>query len=305
MSRFLALFCGLLVLGAVAGAADVGSGLVGHWRFDGCDGKVVKDLSPSGNDGVIDGGELRKGKAGSSLELDGLGGHVLIVEKTLFNFFNAITASLWVKATELRRNTVLFGVPHTNETWTTPMFGMYAAEGHIVYGMWSSRGTTKVLVEIADALPLDTWTLLTATYDGAAVRLYVNGTLSAQKPHAGTLVHNGQLLFIGKGLGYSKPSLKGCVGELRLYARALTAEEAKALFNETKSSYDLVGPALKPAHGDGTVMVETHGNSPASASPWRQQPTRLLELLKGYTSSGESVPLTRLPLLECACDASG
>ncbi len=293
MSRFAVL--GLIVfLAAVGTAADLHSGLAGHWQFDGCDGKIVKDLSPRGNDGVIDGGELRKEKSGTSLELDGLGSHVLIAEKTLFDFSNAITASLWVRASELRDKTVFFGVPHTNESWTTPMFGMYASEDHVVYGMWGNHGATKVLVETAGALPLDTWTLLTGTYDGAAVRLYVNGTLSAEKPHTGAIVRNGQPLILGKGLGYSKPSLKGRIGELRLYSRALTADEVRALFEQTQSAYDLSAPpATKPAHGDGTVMVETHGNSPTSSSPWRQQPTRLLELLKGYTPSGESVKLNR------------
>ncbi len=215
MIKLLAPFCGLLILGAIAGAADIGGpqlavgGLAGHRRFDGCDGKVVKDRSPLGNDGVIDGGEVRKERAGRSLELDGLGGHVLIAEKTLFNFTNAITASLWVKAAELRRNTVLFGVPHTNETWTTPMFGMYAVEGRIVLGIWGTRDTGKVLVETAEALPLETWTLLTGTYDGAAVRLYVNGVLSAEKPRTGPIARNGQPLILGKGLAQSLGAVTG------------------------------------------------------------------------------------------------
>jgi hypothetical protein len=294
MIKLLTSFCGLLVLGAVAEAADFGGGLAGLWRFDGCNGKVVKDLSPRGNDGVIDGGVLRKEKAGKSLELDGLGGHVLIAEKSLFNFTNTLTASLWVKATELRRNTVFFGVPHTNETWTTPMFGMYVVENRIVYGIWGTRNTAKVLVETADEFPLNTWTLLTGTYDGATVRLYVNGTLSAEKPRTGPVARNDQPLILGKGLGYSKPSLKGHIGELRLYSRALTAKEVKTLFEETKSSYDLSGPAaVKPKHNDGTVIVESPGTGNAADKPWRKYPTRLLELLDGYTLSGESVKLNR------------
>ncbi len=293
MFKQAAVFCGFLVLGAVAAAADIDNGVVGQWRFDGCDGKVAKDSSPRGNHGVIDGGELRKEKAGTSLEFDGLGGHVLITEKTLFNFSNAITASLWIRASVLRDNTVLFGVPHTNESWTTPMFGMYASGGRIVYGMWGSRGIAKVLVETAGELPLDTWTLLTATYDGAAVKFYVNGTLSAERPHTGHVMRNGQPLIIGRGFNDTKPPLKGRIGELRLYVRALTADEVKALFDKTKSGFDLTAPPSKPGHGDGTVIVETHGNSPAGSSPWRQQPTRLLELLKGYTPSGDQVKLNR------------
>lgn len=294
MTKLLASFCGLLVLGVVADAAETGGGLVGHWSFDGCDGKIVKDRSALGNDGVIDGGEVRKERAGVSLELDGLGGHVLIARKTLFNFTNTLTASLWVKAAELRRNTVFFGVPHTNETWTTPMFGMYAADGRVVFGIWGTRDTAKVLVETADEFPLNTWTLLTGTYDGAAVKFYVNGKLSAEKPRTGPIARNGQPLILGKGLGYSKPSLKGRAGELRLYSRALTVEEVKALFDETRSSYDLAGPtAVKPKHNDGMIIVESPGTGNAADKPWRKYPTRLLELLDGYKPSGESVKLNR------------
>jgi Concanavalin A-like lectin/glucanases superfamily len=292
-SRFTVL--GLVAfLTAVGVAADLQSGLVGHWRFEGCNGKVVKDLSSQGSDGIIDGGVVRREKAGASLELDGLGSHVRISEKSLFDFKDVITASLWVRASELRDRTVFFGVPHTNDSWTTPMFGMYAAEGRVVYGMWGNHGASKVLVETADPFPLDTWTMLTATYDGAAVKLYVNGALTAEKPRTGAMVHNGQPLVLGKGLGYSKPSLKGRIGELRLYSRALAAEDVKALFEQTKTAFDLSVPqAAKPKFGDGTVIVETHRNSPDSASPWRQQTTRLLELLKGYTPSGDRVKLDR------------
>lgn len=275
-------------------SADLTTGLVGHWQFKDSDGKMVKDLSSRHNNGLIDSGSLRQEKATTSLELDGLGSHVLIREAKPFQLASAVSASLWVKAVELRNQTVLFGIPHTNDSWTTPMFGMYAVEGHVIYGMWGSHGTTKVLVETADVLPLATWTLLTATYDGAAVRLYVNGALSAEKPHKGTIVRNGQPLILGKGLGYSKPSLKGRLGELRLYARALADAEVRALYEQGKSGYDLSGPtATPPKRVDGTVIVESPGSSPASDKPWRKYPTRLLELVDGYTSSGATVKLNR------------
>ena len=285
-------FCALLFLRALATAADPGSGLVGHWRFDGGDGRTVKDLSPRGNDGVIEAGVPRQEKGAGSLEFDGLGSHVIIEEKSAFGFSNAITASLWVKPFELRKHTVFFGVPHTTDSWTTPMFGMYANEGRAVFGMWGSRGVPKVLVETPAELPLQTWSLLTATYDGATVKLYLNGAPAAEAPHTGEIVRNGQPLILGRGLGDAKPSLKGRIGELRLYACALTAEEVRALFEQTKSAFDLTGPAGAKFR-DGTVIVESSGTGNAAEKPWRKYPTRLLESLDGYKPSGASVELNR------------
>jgi len=286
------LVCGWLAcLGALA-APDLSRGLAGYWNFAGCDGKVVCDQSPAHNDGTIMDGKLCQERATTSLELDGLGGHVLIPSRAGTGFSNALTAAIWVRAAELRNNTPLFGVPHTNASWTTPMFGMYLSGGRVVFGMWGSRNVSKLLLESTGELPLNSWTWLATTFDGANVRLYVNGKLDAERPHAGTLVANGQPLIIGKGLGHLKPSLTGRIGELRLYSRCLSAEEIHALCAQTSSAYDLAAPAAKQFK-DGTVIVETHNSSPDDTRPWRKNPTRLLEQLAGYTSRADSVKLDR------------
>jgi hypothetical protein len=294
MSKFhVLLFACLLGLTSMAARADLKSDLVGHWRFENCDGKTVKDLSPKGNVGVIDAGELRKEKGSTSLDLDGMGAHVLVRENTPFNITTNLTASLWVRIADVKNNMVLFGIPHTNDSWTTPMFGMYCSDNRVVYGMWGERGATKVLVQTTAEFPTDTWTLLTATYDGATAKLYLNGVLNAEKPRTGNLIRNGAPLVIGKGLGYAKPSLKGRIGELRLYSRALGTEEVRALYDQTKTGYDLAGPSVRSQYKDGTVIVETHGSSPAGDKPWVPHATRLLEKLDGYTPSGSSVKVNQ------------
>lgn len=63
-----------------------------------------------------------------------------------------------------------------------------------------------------------------------------------------------------------------------------------ALYDQTKSGYDLSAPA-KRTFKDGTVIVETHRNSPESSAPWLKQTTRLLELLDGYKATGGSAKL--------------
>lgn len=288
MFKRLAILVAVLAVAALPAAADLKTGLVGWWRFADSDGKTVKDLSPRGNNGIIEGGTLRPEKAGQSLELDGLGGHVVVAEKTPFGLTKAVTSALWVKAAVLRTNTTIFGVPMPTPGWTTPVFGMYAANGRIVYGQWGSQGVAKALVETPDPLPLNTWIFLAATADGAVVRLYVNGAPVAEKPHAGALSRAEQPLFIGKGAGYGRPSLNGRVGEVRLYDRALGADEVRALFDETRTAYDLAGPPPKRTFADGTVTVESPGSSPDKGT-WRAYPTRVLEKLAGYAPSGGDV----------------
>ena len=289
MTKFhfcLAVLC-LCLVNTIA-IANPSNALVGCWRFDGCDGKTVKDSSPRKNSGFIEDGVLCQEKSTTSLELDGWGGHVLIRETTPFGFDNKVTASLWIKASELRENTPLFGQPHTNDSWITPMFGMYASGGRVVFGLWGDKENKKALVETTKEIPLDTWIFLAGTYDGTTARLFINGALNSEQPHTGRIVNNGQPLILGKGLGDTKPPFKGRIGELRLNARSFTAEEVRALYEQTKTAYDLSSPPIQTAarFKDGTVLVETHGNSPESSKPWRAYPTKLLELLDGYKPMG-------------------
>ena len=281
----------VMVLAGLSSASGNASDLVGHWSFDGCDGKVVKDRSGAGHDGVVAGGELRKEKGAVSLALDGLDGHVLVDVTRPLDLHTNITAVLWVKAARLRNNTVLFGVPNAKPEWTTPAFGMYVSGGRVTYGQFGDGRTSKVLVETKSELPQNQWVFLVATSDGSAVRLYLNGSLDAEEAQRAVIAFNGQPLLLGKGLG-DKPSLYGRIGELRLYNRALSAGEVRALFEETRSAYELA-PLTAASSRDGTVPVETHGNNPDLKMPWRVQPTRLLEKLDGYTPSGGHVQVNK------------
>ena len=272
-------------------AALKAAGSVGDWRFDGSDGKTVQDRSANGTNGEILLGEIRREKSRISLELDGLDAYVLIRRRHRLGFANAMTATFWVKAAELRNNTVLFGVPHDNESWTTPVYGMYVDRERVVYGMWLNKGASKVLVESPAELPLDTWTFLAGTYDGASARLYVNGSSAAEKPARGSIADNEQPLLIGKGLGVKKPPLRGCVGELRLYDRC-TAGRRDPIFVRENQIGRRPRRAAEKNLVDGTVVVETHGNSPGER-PWRRESTRLLELLDGYKPLGDRLQRDR------------
>lgn len=280
----------LFVLPLSSALADNPSGPIGWWTLEGCDGKVARDASGHGFDGAIEYCELRSEKAAASLEFDGLDSAMVIPPRVADGLSNALSVSIWIRAKELRQSTVLFGVPHTNDSWTTPMFGMYLNDGHVVFGMAPSKNLPKLLLQAGRPLPRSTWTHLAATYDGSTVRVYVDGEPDGEKPHRGSIVRNGQPLIIGRGLAYAKPPFKGRIGELRLYDRGLTAAEIRTLFEQTRGGFDHSAPS-DPMQGDGTVVVETKSGRPDGDGPWTPHPTRLLEGLKGYTSQFERVRL--------------
>jgi hypothetical protein len=75
------------------------------------------------------------------------------------------------------------------------------------------------------ALGLSTWTHLAQTWDGSALRLYIDGAEVATQPSPGTLITSTGQVRIG---GSSGQFFSGLIDEVRIYNRARTAAEIAA-----------------------------------------------------------------------------
>jgi hypothetical protein len=76
-------------------------------------------------------------------------------------------------------------------------------------------------------LPLNVWTHLAATYDGAQQRLYVNGVPVATRAQTGSIAVSGSPLRFG-GNAVRSEFFKGRIDEVRVYNRALLQSEIQA-----------------------------------------------------------------------------
>src|SRR5262249_43009101 len=74
-----------------------------------------------------------------------------------------------------------------------------------------------------------TWYHVAMTYDGASLKLYVNGALDASMNLSGALLATSQPLQIG-GLAGGPWFINGLVDEPTLYGRALAAVEVQAVY---------------------------------------------------------------------------
>ena len=94
----------------------------------------------------------------------------------------------------------------------------------------------KEVVSPAAAIPLNVWTHVAGTFDGANLKCYVNGVLVGTLPYAGTIDKVGQYVAkagrLADNQGASQTRFfNGYIDEIRIWERALTAAELVANMN--------------------------------------------------------------------------
>jgi hypothetical protein len=138
--------------------------------------------------------------------------------------------------------------PYTLELWVRPhtIDGTFrflisreqtTAAGRQGTGIWLSstglgfeRWTDGVAstVHYAAGLPLGTWSQVTATYDGALMRLYVNGSQVGSRETSAALPALSAPTAIGAGAGAHSGFFAGDIDEVSLYPRAIIRSHVSA-----------------------------------------------------------------------------
>ena len=86
-----------------------------------------------------------------------------------------------------------------------------------------SNGTSQVKLTSKSTFTTNTWYHIAATYDGAAMKLYINGNLDTSAAMTGSFVANGTF-----NLGYSfdaNRNMNGLLDEMRVWKKALSPSE--------------------------------------------------------------------------------
>jgi hypothetical protein len=110
------------------------------------------------------------------------------------------------------------------------------------------RTGTNISASGTAALGLNVWTHLAATYDGAMLRLYVNGALAGSTALTGSLDATTGPLRIG-GNSVRSEWFNGLIDEVRVYSRALSQSEIQTDMNTA------VGSSVLPTPPTGVRIV--------------------------------------------------
>jgi len=117
-------------------------------------------------------------------------------------------------------------------------------------------------------LPLNEWTHLAGTYDGNAVKLYVNGQLEVEDTSGGVgMLQDANDLSIGNRSDGNDRAFAGTIDDVRVYSRALSAAEVGWLATE----------------GSGYVSLDSEVNI-YDSEPQGQKAVNFKDLAKFMTS---------------------
>jgi hypothetical protein len=212
------------VAAAVSPPPPSGNGLVAAYGFDEGSGTSAADASGNGNTGTLSGGAAwsTSGHSGNALSFNGSTGRVAIADADSLDLTTALTLEAWVR-------------PSALSDWRTVV--LKERNGGIVYSLYANNSGDRPAGQVdvggeqnavgAAKLPLDTWSHLAVTWDGAMLRLYVDGVESGSKAVTGSLVDSSGPLDIGGNTVWGE-HFAGLIDDVRVYNHALSASDVQA-----------------------------------------------------------------------------
>jgi hypothetical protein len=243
--KWIPLVCGIglvaLLLPAVAGAAAPKPDYL-WWKFDEGSGTVAQDSSGNGWDGTITNATWQTpgaGDIGSCLNFNSNGTVINAAAGAGLNGLGAVTFSLWIKSrvTNSDKGFIDGEAPSGNDSFCTIRYDASGANGGgtnvLKMGLNSTSGEQQW--ETANGTQTTEWQHVCMTWaSGVGIQFYINGTLdtpsNVQAVNTGTIT-GCSTLIVGQGGKDAGGGWDGFIDDVRIYTRALTADEVPQLLS--------------------------------------------------------------------------
>ena len=213
------------------------TGLVGYWNLDEGTEKTINDISGNDNDGTmilssIDGkiygnAEWKTGKYGNAIDFDGVDDYVEIPNSASLNITgNEISCAAWVYIGDQSNDIgIIAKGPSSNQE--SYMLGIQNDEKPRMRVYTDSYAQAVA----SDPLSQNEWHHLVGTYDGAQIKIYVDGALANSVPKNGSIISSLDPAVIGRRVLSDSRFYNGRIDDVRIYNRALYPEEVVDQYN--------------------------------------------------------------------------
>jgi hypothetical protein len=237
------------VINPLSPPVDLVSGLILHYTFDG----TLSDFSGNDYHATVFGANSyvndRNGNSNSALNstASGAPGN------------NYLSAGNPAKVQQLTNQVTISGWIRQTQTW----FGSSGNDGQMPLinkwdgntGMWMGlrminpnnmtnrvrwRVNSTTWVESNTNVPVGVWHHVVCTYNGAQLRIYQNGVLTATLNHTGSISNTGVALMLGRqanGTPSGGITYRGDWDEVKIYNRALNLNEIQTIYNNESVAF--------------------------------------------------------------------
>ena len=234
-------------------------GPIAAYSFDEGEGKVAGDNAGEHNGDLVN-TEWVKGKYGSAIYLDGNSDYVEIPDSPELQLEEEFTLESWVRPEGVEDEGAVIsktaGGFYSYQLYAGSREAAGIPEGFLGYEAWAWE-------DVEDETPLQakTWNHLALTFDGANLRLYVNGELVDTESSLPAMASVGSLYLGGNE---DEEDFKGRIDEVRIYDRALDAGELaadQATPIETPPSAPVAAYSFDEGEGGTVADLTGHGHT--------------------------------------------
>jgi hypothetical protein len=201
-------------------------GLVAAYSFNTVSGSTVADVSGNNNNGTVSNAVgTSGGKYGGALSFNGTSARVNVPNTASLQLSSAMTLEAWVRPAVVSNawRDVVYKGDDNYYLEATSTGGSRPVGGGII-------GGASVEIRGSPALTTNAWAHLALTYDGAALRLYVNGTQVSSTTKTGTIRTSTNQLQIGSDSIHGQ-YFSGLIDEVRIFNIARTQAQIQSDMN--------------------------------------------------------------------------
>jgi len=197
---------------------------VAHYTFAEGAGEVVNDIAGNGNNGQIHGAKFIKGKAGSALRFNGETDYVEFGDAPGLKFTDTVAISAWIYPESVPdKHSQIVGRKES-------AFGLYQC---IMLQSVLAWAVPNYRVYCSAPMGRKQWNHVAMTFNGKVLELYINGGLRHARESFGEPISNdGAFRIGGAPPGSREACFKGLLADVKIYDRALSADEITHAFTE-------------------------------------------------------------------------
>jgi hypothetical protein len=205
-------------------------GMVGYWKLDDASGTSAADSSGNGSIGTLTNGPTwTTGQIGGATNFDGTDDYIDLGNNNALNLVDNFSVSVWVNINNITQGNYrrIFGRSQIDDN-NRPMYLEYDYTANRYRAIWRNAGTFASAV--GKVLTATQWQHFVVTFKDGVLNSYSDGSLTQSVSGQVQPPSSSSSSFIGTD---SSSYFPGSLDEVRIYNRALSAEEVAKLYRTT------------------------------------------------------------------------